>query len=111
MLAVPLILSEVLVVNNQQATDSVTLRYTSTPQTSSHFDRYRFSLSDPNIPVKEKLANDTERKVLKCIVHWFYNIFWILIDFIVNTYVIYIGVCYIKLGLFFHLMNRWCESL
>lgn len=65
MLAVPLILSEVLVVNNQQATDSVTLRYTSTPQTSSHFDRYRFSLSDPNIPVKEKLANDTERKVIK----------------------------------------------
>lgn len=60
---VPLILSEVLVVNNQQATDSVTLRYTPTPQTSSHFDLYRFSLSDPNTPVKEKLANDTEWKV------------------------------------------------
>lgn len=59
----PLILSEVLVVNNQQATDSVTLRYTPTPQTSSHFDLYRFSLSDPNTPVKEKLANDTEWKV------------------------------------------------
>lgn len=59
----PLILSEVLVVNNQQATDSVTLRYTPTPQQSSHFDLYRFSLSDPTIPVKEKLANDTEWKV------------------------------------------------
>ncbi|XP_075214257.1 protein tyrosine phosphatase 10D isoform X3 [Lycorma delicatula] len=59
----PLILSEVLVVNNQQATDSVTLRYTPTPQTSSHFDLYRFSLSDPSTPIKEKLANDTEWKV------------------------------------------------
>ncbi|XP_046673294.1 tyrosine-protein phosphatase 10D isoform X3 [Homalodisca vitripennis] len=59
----PLILSEVLVVNNQQATDSVTLRYTPTPLASSHFDLYRFSLSDPTIPVKEKLANDSEWKV------------------------------------------------
>lgn len=61
--SVPLILSELLVVNNQQATDSVTLRYTPTPQSSSHFDLYRFSLSDPNIPIKEKLANDSESKV------------------------------------------------
>ncbi|RZF35702.1 hypothetical protein LSTR_LSTR009570 [Laodelphax striatellus] len=59
----PLITSEVLVVNNQQATDSVTLRYTPTPQTASHFDLYRFSLSDANTPIKEKFANDTEWKV------------------------------------------------
>ncbi|CAH0385398.1 unnamed protein product [Bemisia tabaci] len=59
----PLILSEVLVVNNQQATNSVTLRYTPTPQSQSHFDLYRFSLSEPGIPIKEKSANDTEWKV------------------------------------------------
>ncbi|XP_014240929.1 tyrosine-protein phosphatase 10D isoform X2 [Cimex lectularius] len=60
----PLILSEVLVVNNQQATDTVTLRYTPTPQSSSHFDKYRFSLSGSGAPViREKDANDTEWKV------------------------------------------------
>ena len=61
---VPLILSEVLVVNNQQSTDTVTLRYTPTPQTSSHFDKYRFSLSDHvTTQTREKMANDTESKV------------------------------------------------
>ncbi|XKL64252.1 hypothetical protein PGB90_004338 [Kerria lacca] len=59
----PLILSEVLVVNNQQSTDLMTLRYTPTPSASSHFDRYKFMLSDPNVPVKYKLANDTVSKV------------------------------------------------
>ena len=58
----PLIQSEVLVVSNQQETGQLTLRYTPTPQTSSHFDRYRFRLSDPSIPDREKLANDTESK-------------------------------------------------
>lgn len=41
----------------------MTLRYTPTPQSTSHFDLYRFQLSDASIPVKEKLANDTETKV------------------------------------------------
>lgn len=59
----PLILSEVLVVNNQQSTDHVTLRYTPTPSSSSHFDRYKFQLSDPNVPIKYKMANDTDTKV------------------------------------------------
>ena len=59
----PLIQSEVLVVNNPQEIDSITLRYTPTPASSSHFDIYRFKLSDPNIPEKEKAANDTEMKV------------------------------------------------
>ncbi|XP_065202052.1 tyrosine-protein phosphatase 10D-like [Planococcus citri] len=59
----PLILSEVLIVNDPLDTDHVTLRYTPTPQSSSHFDRYRFQISDPSIAVKEKLANDTETKV------------------------------------------------
>ncbi|KAJ8944757.1 hypothetical protein NQ318_011664 [Aromia moschata] len=52
--SVPLIQSEVVVVNNQQSTDSISLRYTPTPQISSKFDMYRFSLSDPNIPDQEK---------------------------------------------------------
>lgn len=59
----PLIQSEVLVVNNDGERDTVTLSYTPTPQTSSKFDLYRFSLGDPEIPDKEKLANDTDRKV------------------------------------------------
>ena len=59
----PLIQSEVLVVNNHGERDTVTLSYTPTPQTSSKFDLYRFSLGDPDIPDKEKLANDTDRKV------------------------------------------------
>lgn len=59
----PLIQSEVLVVNNDGERDTVTLSYTPTPQTSSKFDLYRFSLGDPDIPDKEKLANDTDRKV------------------------------------------------
>jgi hypothetical protein len=61
---VPLIQSEVLVVNKHpQKLDSITLRYTPTPASSSHFDLYRFMLSDPSIPVKEKAANDTDMKV------------------------------------------------
>lgn len=60
---VPLIQSEVVVVNNQQSTDSISLRYTPTPQGTSKFDLYRFSLSDPSIPDQEKPANDTDRLV------------------------------------------------
>ncbi|XP_049533500.1 tyrosine-protein phosphatase 10D isoform X1 [Anopheles darlingi] len=59
----PLIQSEVLIVNNMHTRDMVTLSYTPTPQQSSKFDLYRFSLGDPSIPDKEKLANDTDRKV------------------------------------------------
>ncbi|XP_053697410.1 tyrosine-protein phosphatase 10D isoform X2 [Sabethes cyaneus] len=59
----PLIQSEVLIVNNVQMRDTVTLSFTPTPQQSSKFDLYRFSLGDVNIPDKEKLANDTDRKV------------------------------------------------
>lgn len=59
----PLIQSEVFVVNNLQERDIVTLSYTPTPQSISKFDLYRFSLGDPSIPDKEKAANSTERKV------------------------------------------------
>ncbi|KAF6198980.1 hypothetical protein GE061_007003 [Apolygus lucorum] len=61
----PLILSEVVVVNNQQATDTVTLRYTPTPLASSNFDLYRFALSCSDEPdrMREKSANDTGTKV------------------------------------------------
>lgn len=59
----PLIQSEMFVVNNLQERDTVTLSYTPTPQSISKFDMYRFSLGDPSIPVKENPANSTERKV------------------------------------------------
>ncbi|KAL1506354.1 hypothetical protein ABEB36_005735 [Hypothenemus hampei] len=59
----PLIQSEVVVVNNQISTDSIGLRYTPTPQATSKFDLYRFSLSEPNIPDQEKSANDSDRLV------------------------------------------------
>lgn len=59
----PIIQSEVLIVNNILERDTVTLSYTPTPQTSSKFDVYRFSLGDPDIPDKEKSSNDTDRKV------------------------------------------------
>ncbi|XP_077287900.1 protein tyrosine phosphatase 10D isoform X2 [Arctopsyche grandis] len=59
----PLIQSEVVVVNDHHERDSVTLRYTPTPPSSSRFDLYRFSLSEPEISVIEKLANDSDKKV------------------------------------------------
>lgn len=49
--------------NNQQSTDSISLRYTPTPQVSSKFDFYKFSLSEPNIPDQQKAANDSDRLV------------------------------------------------
>lgn len=58
----PLIQSEVFIVISLER-DTVTLSYTPTPQQISKFDLYRFSLGDVNIPDKEKLANDTDRKV------------------------------------------------
>ncbi|ODM90113.1 Tyrosine-protein phosphatase 10D [Orchesella cincta] len=59
----PLITSQVFIVLKQNRLSEVTLTYTRTPITNSLFDRYRFHVSDPAIPYKEKLANDTERKV------------------------------------------------
>ncbi|XP_059474266.1 tyrosine-protein phosphatase 10D [Neocloeon triangulifer] len=59
----PLLQTEIVVVNDQEISDALTLRYTKTPKSVSRFDTYRFMLSDPSIPVKEKAANDTETKV------------------------------------------------
>ncbi|XP_063234595.1 tyrosine-protein phosphatase 10D isoform X2 [Bacillus rossius redtenbacheri] len=59
----PLIQSDVTIVTSQQETGTLTLRYTRTPQTSSRFDTYRFSLSDPGVPVLERPAGDPDRKV------------------------------------------------
>ncbi|CAH1184607.1 unnamed protein product [Phyllotreta striolata] len=59
----PLIQSELVVVNNQQSTDTISIRYTPTPTSSSRFDTYKFSLSDPTVPDKEKSANDSDRFV------------------------------------------------
>lgn len=87
----PLILSEILAVSDQKlATDTLTLRYTPTPQTSSRFVKYRFQLSEhqpinlystvnlntttlnseskvsrisESVLIAEKLASDTEWKI------------------------------------------------
>lgn len=59
----PLIQSELVVVVDPDVTDSLTIRYTPTPQTTSMFDLYRFSLGDPTVPIQEKAANDTDKKV------------------------------------------------
>lgn len=61
----PLIQSDVVVANGEKEDerDTITLSYTPTPQSSSKFDIYRFSLGDAEIRDKEKLANDTDRKV------------------------------------------------
>lgn len=58
----PLILSELVVVSNLQETNTMTIRYTPTPLASSHFDKYRFTLSEPGL-IREKDANDTEWKI------------------------------------------------
>ena len=59
----PLCTSELFIITNQEVSTSLTLRYTPTPLARSTFDTYRFMLSDPAIPVKEKAAKDHERKV------------------------------------------------
>ncbi|XP_023030933.1 tyrosine-protein phosphatase 10D isoform X1 [Drosophila willistoni] len=71
----PLIQSDVFISNvlpmdpdsdqaeQQHLSESITLSYTPTPAASTRFDIYRFSLGDPAIRDKEKLANDTERKL------------------------------------------------
>ena len=59
----PLCTSELFIITDQEVSTSLTLRYTPTPLARSTFDTYRFMLSDPAIPVKEKAAKDHERKV------------------------------------------------
>ncbi|KAK8744117.1 hypothetical protein OTU49_001005 [Cherax quadricarinatus] len=59
----PVITSDVTIVN-QLDTQSITLRYTPTPTAVATFDTYRFMLSDPAIPLKEKLATDDDRKII-----------------------------------------------
>ncbi|XP_041563827.1 tyrosine-protein phosphatase 10D isoform X3 [Drosophila elegans] len=62
----PLIQSDVFIANaghEQGQDETVTLIYTPTPADSTRFDIYRFSMGDPKIKDKEKLANDTERKL------------------------------------------------
>ncbi|KAG0729552.1 Tyrosine-protein phosphatase 10D [Chionoecetes opilio] len=59
----PVITSDITIVNQLEA-QAMTVRYTKTPATVATFDTYRFMLSDPAIPVKEKWANDDDRKVV-----------------------------------------------
>lgn len=58
----PVITSDITIVN-QLETQSMTVRFTRTPPDVATFDTYRFMLSDPAVPVKEKRQNDTDRKV------------------------------------------------
>ncbi|XP_047492144.1 tyrosine-protein phosphatase 10D-like isoform X1 [Penaeus chinensis] len=59
----PVITSDITIVN-QLETRSFTIRYTPTPRSVATFDTYRFMLSDPSIPVKEKSAVDDDRKII-----------------------------------------------
>ncbi|XP_066970331.1 tyrosine-protein phosphatase 10D-like [Macrobrachium rosenbergii] len=59
----PVITSDITIVN-QLETRSFTVIYTPTPSTDATFDKYRFMLSDPSIPVKEKISEDTDRKII-----------------------------------------------
>ncbi|KAH8315066.1 hypothetical protein KR059_006004, partial [Drosophila kikkawai] len=62
----PLIQSDVFIANAGHELgqdETITLSYTPTPAASTRFDIYRFSMGDPKIKDKEKLANDTERKL------------------------------------------------
>jgi len=59
----PLCTSEIFIINNQEVSTALTLRYTPTPPKKSTFDAYRFMLSDPDIATKEKAAGDSDRKV------------------------------------------------
>ena len=52
----------IILTNQSQVSDALTLRYTPTPLQRSTFDEYRFMLSPGNL-VKEKEATNSERKV------------------------------------------------
>ena len=54
----PLCTSEIFIIMHEEVTSALTLRYTRTPKERSNFDTYRFMLSDPEVPVKEKAASD-----------------------------------------------------
>ena len=59
----PLCTSEIFIIIDEEVTSALTLRYTPTPKQRSNFDTYRFMLSDPEVPIKEKAASDQDRKV------------------------------------------------
>ncbi|XP_042885464.1 tyrosine-protein phosphatase 10D-like [Penaeus japonicus] len=59
----PLITSDIRI-GHQPESRSMAIIYTPTPESVSTFDTYRFMLSDPAIPVKEKAADDEDRKIV-----------------------------------------------
>ncbi|KAK8376280.1 hypothetical protein O3P69_008762 [Scylla paramamosain] len=59
----PVITSDITIVSQSEA-QSMTVRYTPTPAAVAIFDKYRFMLSNTTIPMKEKWANDDDRKVV-----------------------------------------------
>ncbi|CAL4061233.1 unnamed protein product, partial [Meganyctiphanes norvegica] len=60
----PVIRSEIQIVTLLDDTRSFTVRYIPTRQSDATFDTYRFMLSDPNIPVKEKKEDDKDKKIV-----------------------------------------------
>ncbi|GAB6018714.1 hypothetical protein CHUAL_000390 [Chamberlinius hualienensis] len=60
---VPVINSDVSFIYMSENKRTLGLRFTQTPAAASVFDKYRFQLSDSNIPVQEKNVNDTNRFV------------------------------------------------
>lgn len=60
----PVINSVINVVIDEHATKTLGIKYTPTPSKLVVFDRYRFQISEPSVPIQEKLQNDTNRLVL-----------------------------------------------
>lgn len=60
----PVINSVINVVIDEHATKTLGIKYTPTPSKLVIFDRYKFQISEPSVPVQEKLQNDTNRLVL-----------------------------------------------
>ncbi|XP_069999561.1 tyrosine-protein phosphatase 10D [Penaeus vannamei] len=60
---IPRITSDIRI-GHQPESRSMTIIYTPTPKNDSSFDMYRFMLSDPSISVKEKPADDKDRKIV-----------------------------------------------
>ena len=60
----PVINSVINVVIDEHATKTLGIKYTPTVSKLVIFDKYKFQISEPSVPIQEKLQNDTNRLVL-----------------------------------------------